>query len=333
MKAPSIYLIDDYLSEGKILPVYYLFGSDSFALDETVKVLEKATSKFISSDFDKEIITAEKKQKISDILDLAYAFPFGEGKKILIVKNFERVTDKKQLSDYVKNPAETTILILVHKNKISNLKSIPYKQLLERGFLFEAKELKGADLVKWLIKKAHSNKIKLSSENAYALIDIVGEDKSLLEMQLEKFINFLNDGEELTLETIKKLSAATKEYNIFNLQDALSAGEKSKALEIIYNLLEHGHEMTYIVAMLTKYITTIAHSLELKKKGVPPQNAAKSLGLSSFYYTKCSNARFFLNKKRLFKAGEALLNADLKIKTTSTDQKSIATALIAEMME
>ncbi len=333
MKAPSIYLIDDHIAGGKLLPVYYLFGSDHFALDETVKVLEKAASKLISSDFDKEVITAEKKQKISEILDLAYAFPFGEGKKILIVKNFERVTDKKLLADYVKNPPETTILVLVHKNKISNLKSSPYKSLLERGFLFEAKELKGADLVKWLLKKAGANKIKLTAENAYALIDIVGEDKSLLEMQLEKFLNFLNEGEELNIETIKKLSAATKEYNIFNLQDALSAGEKSKALEIIYNLLEHGNEMTYIVAMLTKYITTIAHSIELNKKRVPPQNAAKSLGLSSYYYQKCSNARFFQNEKRLFKAGEALLNADIKIKTTSTDQKSIAVALISEMME
>lgn len=333
MKAPSIYLIDDYIAENKFLPVYYLFGADSFALDETVKLLEKATSKFISSDFDKEVITIDKKQKLSEILDLAYAFPFGEGKKVLIVKNFEKITDKKTFEDYVKNPAETTILILLHKNKITNLKSSPYKLLLELGFIFEAKELKGADLVKWLMKKAKANKIKLTSENAYALIDIVGEDKGLLEMQLEKFVNFLDEGDELNVDTIKKLSSVTKEYNIFNLQDALSAGEKSKALEIIYNLLEHGNEITYIVAMLTKYISTIAHSIELNQKRVPSKNAAKSLGLSEFYYSKCSQAKFFLNQNRLIAAGKALLNADLKIKTTSTDQKSIAVALISEMME
>ncbi len=333
MKAPSIYLIDDYIAENKFLPVYYLFGADSFALDETVKLLEKATAKFISSDFDKEIITVDKKQKLSEILDLAYAFPFGEGKKLLVVKNFEKITDKKTLENYIKNPAETTILILTHKNKITNLKSSPYKLLLERGFIFEAKELRGADLVKWVMKKAKANKIKLTSENAYALIDIVGEDKGLLEMQLEKFINFLNEGEELNVDTIKKLSSVTKEYNIFNLQDALGAGEKSKALEIMYNLLEHGNDITYIVAMLTKYISTIARSIELNQKRIPPKNAAKSLGLSEFYYTKCSRAKFFLNQNRLIAAAKALLNADLKIKTTSTDRKSIAVALISEMME
>ena len=330
--ALSIYSLSNNLSAKKILPIYFFFGVDMYAIDEVVKTLESVVSPLITSDFDKDIIRVEKKQRISEILDMAYAFPFGSGRKLMIVKNFENISDKKEFLSYVENPSETTILVLIQKGKITNLKSVPYNLLAERKYLFEAKELKGTDLIKWAISKANKLDIKLSSENAYALVEIVGEDKSLLEMHLNKFINYLGKNKELTFETIKKLSSLTKEYNIFNLQDALGRGEEAKALQIVFNLLNTGQNLTMIISMLTKFISVIAQSIELDMRKIPDNNAAKAIEVSVYYYRKCKNAKFFRAENRLFKAAEALFNADLTLKTTSADNKTIGAKLISEMM-
>ncbi len=327
----SIYSLKEYIKPDKLQPVYFFYGVDTFAIENGVKEIEKVAAPFLMSDFDKEIISAEKKQKISEIIDLAYAFPFGNGKKLMIVKNFENISDKKNFVSYIENPSETTILVLIYNGKINNLASGPYKLLAQKKYLFEAKELKGKELINWLILQAGSLELNLSAENALALIDIVGSSTSLLQMQLHKFKNFLGNESEISLEIIEKLSSATKEHNIFELQEALGRGSKKKSLQIIYNLLESGQELTMIIAMLAKFVSVAAQSIELSAKHTPDDAAAKAIGISRFYYKKCKSAAFFKSHTRLKIAGQALFNADLLLKTTSTGNKTIATKLISEI--
>ena len=86
---PSIYDIAPYLKEEKLLPIYFFIGSDGFTIDAAVQAVTKAVDPLLSSDFDKETINPEKNQNISGLIDIASAFPFGSGKKLIIVKNFE----------------------------------------------------------------------------------------------------------------------------------------------------------------------------------------------------------------------------------------------------
>ena len=68
---------------------------------------------------------------------------------------------------------------------------------MQTNFLFEAKELKGRNLIDWLISIAEEKGKKLSEENAQVLVDIVGENRNMLEDQLEKICIFLNEKKEI----------------------------------------------------------------------------------------------------------------------------------------
>ena len=315
-----------------LLPVIFLFGEDTYAIDNTLKQIQKSAEKQIESDFDKEIITAEKNQKISAILDIASAFPFGAGKKLLAVKNFERVNDKKNLKNYLDDPPDFTYLILINYGKISDLSKEPYRTLVSKNYICEARELKGADLTDWIKEEAARKKLKISSENANLLVDIVGPVKSLLEMQLEKFCNYFESGKEITGAEIEKFTAATKEFSIFDLQNALSENNKSRALKIAYNLLSSGQGMPFIIAMLTRYITTLAQINELNRQRLGDREAAKKAGVSYYYYRNCNKPGIFRNHSKLLNAARVLYNADLQIKTTSADEKTLAAMLVSELL-
>jgi len=209
---------------------------------------------------------------------------------------------------------------------------LPYKSLFNKGYLFEASELKGQYLQQWLIKQAKEEGMELSSESARILTEMVGQNKALLEMQLRKFRDYLKDSREITPEIIESLTSVTKEYNIFNLQDALGKGEKGKSLEIGYNLLDGSFDMIFIISMLTKFVSTLMKIIELRGKRISDNEAANEANLSYYYYINCKKASFLLNEKRLMKAAEALLNADIKVKTTSIDEKIIFTILISEIL-
>ncbi len=330
-KAPSILNVQKTLNAKSLLPVYFLFGEDNYSLNKAVKDIEKFFAKLGVSDFDKESISY-KDRNISDIIIAAQAFPFGSEKKLIIVKDFDLRSKGKELAGYVKDPAEFTTLVLVYDGTITKFDNELFTSLFEKNFIFEARPLKGQDLVNWLAGYAEENGKTISHENAQYLISLIGDDRSLIEPQVIKILNYVGDKEEISFEAIKNLSSTTKEYNIFDLQNAIGEKDKRKSLEIAYNMLDTGKEFLYILTMLTRYFAGLAQINELEKDKVSPDAAARAVGTHRFYYPNYVKARRLYTDDQLLKAVKALFNADLSVKTGSVDSKTLVTVLISDLL-
>ena len=327
---PSVSEAVKSIKRGNLLPIYFFFGEDSFSIDTSVSALSEAVKPHIASEFDKETFYGDEKP-LSDIIDFASAFPFGSEKKFIIYKEFEKVRDKKNLRPYIESPSDFTVLLIIHNGSIQNPDTVLYRTLLENGFIFEAKELKGKNLINWLIDYCEANKKTLGPENAQILVDIVGENRSMLEAQLDKIFTFVGDKPEIILDDIRTLSSELKEYSIFDLQDAIARKDKARAMKLAFNLLEKGQEPTFIIHMLTRYFTGLARVNEMTELKMNEYAAARIVGTHPYYYKGYKLARRAYSDKDLFQASRALLKADLAIKTTSADNKSIVSVLISEM--
>ena len=330
-KAPSIQEIEKQLKQKKILPVYYLFGEDSYSIETTFKEIEKTVAPFIASDFDRESYYGEN-QTIATIVGLASTFPFGSDKKLIVLKQSEKPRDKKELVNYLKSPADFTVLVFLHDGSISNPESEPYKTLANQGYLFEAKELKGKSLIDWLILNVEKNGKTISYENAQLLTDISGENRNTLESQLEKIFIYIGDSKEITIDSIRGLSTSLKQYTIFDLQNAIGKKNKSSAFKVAYNLLKNGSEPIQIIAMINKYFTGLARLGELTATNTNEYQVARILGTHPFYLKDYHNARRMYSDKNLADAFSALLKADLSVKTTSIDDYTLISILIAEII-
>ena len=327
---PSISEAVKSIKRGNLLPVYFFFGEDSFSIDTSVNELNAALKPFLASDFDKETFYADEKP-LSEVIDFATVFPFGSEKKFIIYKEFEKSRDKKSLQSYIESPAEFTVLLIIHNGSIQNADTVLYRTLLEKNFIYEAKELKGNNLINWLVDYCEANKKALNLENAQMIVDIVGENRSMLEAQLDKIITFIGDKAEITLEDIRALSSSLKEYSIFDLQDAIGKKDKARAMKLAFNLLEKGQEPTFIIHMLTRYFTGLARVNEMTEQKLNDYAAARIVGTHPYYYREYKQARRAYSDRDIFQASRALLKADLTIKTTSADKKSVVSVLISEM--
>ncbi len=330
---PTLDEVNNFLGEDSLLPVYFLAGKDKFSLENALEQVRNAVDPLIESDFDKEIFSLDKGVDLNSILDSASSFPFGSKKKLIIVRGFENLSEKAKLLPYIISPSDFTVLVITHNAELKSATQQPFKELAAKGYLFADRKLRPSEFAEWTIKQAAKLGLKLSRDNAYMLMDFVGDEKALVEGQLQKFAGFLNGQGEITSEIIENLSSSTKEYSIFELQDALSAGNKKKSLKIILNLLDSGNDILRISAMLSKYIYTLASAIEFKKTNVSEMEAAKKLQVSPYYYKKCVQARYMFNEKRIHNAAKALLNLELAVKTSSIDPKTVATILISEMLQ
>jgi DNA polymerase-3 subunit delta len=333
-KAPAIQDIEKQLKQKKLLPVYYLFGEDTYSVDITFTEIEKIVQPFITSDFDKEVLYGEN-QNLTNIIGLASTFPFGSEKKLIIVKQAEKLKDKKEKKEilsYFESPAEFTVLVFLHEGTITNPTSEPYKTLASQGYLFEAKELKGKSLIDWLISTVDKNGKTISYDNAQLLTDISGENRNALESQLEKIFIYVGDNKEITIDSIRGLSTSLKQYTIFDLQNAIGKKNKSAALKVVFNLLKNGMEPIQIIAMLNKYFTSIARLNELTTANTNEFQVARIMSTHPFYLKDYHSARRMYSDKHLTAAFSALLKADLSIKTTSLDDYTLLSVLIAEII-
>lgn len=327
----SVYEIAPYLKKDNQLAVYFISGSDGFTIDSAIKAVENAFKDLISSDFDKEIINCDKNISMASIIDNAYAFPFGSGKKILIIKDFDKINDKKGLLKYLENPSDSTIMIIANPVKVTSFASEPYATMIKKDFLFEAEELKGDLLVKWVISHSSRNSLKISRENAIVLVDIVGEDKSLLEMHIRKFYDYLGSGKEITLDVISNLSSFTREYNYFDYQDAISTGDITKALFLGNALVEQGVEPVYFLSMLNKFFLILNRSFELRKLR-DDNEEARALSVSWYYYKKIKSCTYFNSEKKMREAFNILLDADVTVKSTTFDNKTFISTLTVNLL-
>jgi DNA polymerase-3 subunit delta len=319
-------------TKDKFLPVYFFFGNDYYSIDAVVRELESAISPFIGSDFDKETIYGDDKINLPQLLSMASSFPFGSEKKFILFKEFDKVKDINSLTEYVRNPPLYTTIAFIFNGELQYPEKEPYKSLIKQKFIFEAKELKGDNLISWLVEIARKNGKQLSAENAQLLTEISGGNRSLLEDQLEKIFIFLGTEKVIDYPTIEALSASLKENTIFELQEALGRKDKPKSVKILYNLLERGNEPTFIIAMLTKYFIGLSRVNEMKGK-IPDDVAARIVGTHPFYYKNYLTARNKFSDRDLFRSINAVLNTDILLKTTSYDPKSLFTVLIADILK
>jgi DNA polymerase III delta subunit len=85
--------------------------------------------------------------------------------------------------------------------------------------------------------------------------------------------------------------------------------------------------------MLTRYFTGLSRINELITKKIPEKAAARIVGTHPYYYRNHLSARKLYSDKDLFRTAQSLLKADLLIKSTSSDNKTIITILITEIMQ
>jgi len=329
---PSILEVVKEIKKGKLKPLYYFSGDDSFGIDAAFKMLEQKVTPLLTSDFDREVFYSEGKT-LPDILNSASAFPFGSSKKLVVVKESEKIKDKKSLLQYAASPPEFTVLVFLHYGKISNPDSEVYKSLIDAGFLFEAKELRGKNLVDWLMDYAESKGKNLTEDNAQLLIDIAGENRNLLETQLEKIFTFLGEEKEINHKVINEVTSELKEFSIFDLQNAIAKRDKQNSLRIALKLIDTGTESTHIIYMLTRFFTGLSRINEIKEQKLNVYAASKIVGTHFAFYDGYLKARSLYSDVQVFKAAQALFKADLLTKTTSSNPKNVIAILITEILE
>jgi len=312
-------------------PVYFLCGEEPYYVDLLCQYIEKNVLDENEREFN-QMIFYGRENSIATVLDAAYRFPMMSNYQVIIVKEAQEMRDlltgggeKNMLQTYIEKAPKTTILVICYKYKKLDMRTGLAKKLSKNSVFFDSPRLYDNKIPGW-IEAFLKEKGYIIGHKAVALLaEYLGNDLSKIANELNKLMINLSPLAEITVADIEANIGISKDYNIFELQNALGARDMGKSLQIIEHFASNTKDNPFVVMMMSLYNyfskLFIYHSLRDRSRN----NVAAKLGVNPFFvadYEKAARAYGPASLERIF---HCLREYDLKSKgvgnaTTSEEE-------------
>ncbi|MCR5624842.1 MAG: DNA polymerase III subunit delta [Lachnospiraceae bacterium] len=268
---------------------YLLYGEESYTIISLRNKLKKALE-MEEDDINYAYYTG-KNMDIHDCIDRAIMAPFFGEKKLIVIEDTEFFKSSNDMSSYLDDIPESTILLFIENKKDADPKKSPidkrnklYKYINKNGVVIECSKPNERDVFSFLkIKLRDSGKIMSESTARYFLGQI---DNSLFNVQneLEKLVNYTGDRQEILKEDVDKLTSGQLVNRMFMMIDEIAAGNASRVMEMYKELVELRINVNVILANLR---THFKHLLELKlSRDVPKKEFIAKTKMQFFLYDR-----------------------------------------------
>ena len=216
----------------KFKPVYWLEGEEDFFIDQVINYAEHNLLSEAESGFNKTVFYG-KDANWADVVTACRRYPMFAERQIVLLKEAQHMRDVEKLELYIDNPLSSTIFVVSYKEKKVDGRSKFSKLLKEKGEVYTTKKLYDNQLPDWTNDLVKSKGYTISNKALLLLVDHIGNDLSRMYNEIEKVIVNLSNRKSITEDDIEKYVGISKEFNVFELQEAIAAKDLPKAIRII----------------------------------------------------------------------------------------------------
>lgn len=322
---------------GKFKPVYMLHGEESFFIDRIATEIERNALEEHERDFNQTILYGRDADP-DVVKDTCLRFPMMAERQVVIVRELQtwRIDMVEKLEPYLKKPTPTTILVLCYKHKkVDGRKSILKSIQKGGGQVFTSDKVREEKLPDLFLSFAKLQKRKLGNSEAALLATHLGSDLSKAMKELEKLCLVTEEGGAITSDIIQRYVGISKDYNIFELQNAIGARDAFKAQRIANHFAadQKDNPLVLTLGFLNTYFAKLAlvHSAKGKSSG----EIASALKISPYFVRDYVAHAQNYSMAKVVEAQRHLRQFDLRSKGLGGDggdQGELLRELVAKVM-
>ncbi|MEP7259356.1 MAG: DNA polymerase III subunit delta, partial [Flavitalea sp.] len=213
-------------------PVYWLEGEESYFIDKLVHYAERGILDETESAFNLSVFYG-KDASWSDVVNACMRYPMFAERQVVILKEGQQMRDIDKLENYISKPLSSTVFIVSYKDKKVDGRSRLAKVLKEKGEMLTTKKLYENQLPEWTAELVRSKGYTISPKALHLLVEHIGNDLSRIDNEVEKVLVNLASRKSITEDDIERYVGVSKEYNPFELQNALAKKDMVKAMQIL----------------------------------------------------------------------------------------------------
>ncbi|AOW99936.1 DNA polymerase III subunit delta [Moorena producens PAL-8-15-08-1] len=317
--------------------IYLYWGKDDFAMAQALDKLRQSLVDPNWASFNYDKISPDQPDAVIQALNQVMTPPFGMGGRLVWLVD---TTLCQQCSDNLLAELERTIPVIPkHSVLLLTTPHRPDPRLKSTKLLQQYAEIREFALIPpWktqqLVHRVKSYSVefgvKLTNSAAVLLAESVSNDTRQLFNELEKLrLYALYDNQPLQESTVATLVVANTQ-NTLQLAEAIRAGDRAKALELLAALINHNEPPLKIVAtLITQFRTWLWVKLLVSEGQTDPNAIANTANINNpkrVYFLKQDVE--FLSPKQLISTLRVLLELDLNLKTGADPLSTLQTKVI-----
>lgn len=326
------------IKSGTFRNIYVLQGEEPYYIDRLQQLIIDTALTEDQRDFNLTLYYGNT-ANVREVISACQQYPAFSRYKVVVVREAQLIpkqpghkNDLDLFSSYAEKPLPSTILVICHKE--GSLKSKPFTDALKdskTGVVFESKKVReGRDLVALIVNYTNSLGCNIDNKATSMLADHIGTDIARLFSELDKLAMLATDN-NITPLLIEQNIGISKDFNNFELEDALARRDAAKAFRIVdyFERNPKNNPSVVSVAMLFAFFSSVLLAATASDKS--PEGIMAAVGTRSEW-----RARKFLDATRMYNT-RSLVNIIGFLRECDTRSKGIGSrqdqyALLKELI-
>ena len=302
------------INNGNIKPIYFLMGEEPYYIDKLSDYIEQNVLAEEEKGFNQTVLYG-RDVTIEDIVATAKRYPMMAERQVVIVKEAQDLTRTiDKLESYVENPMLSTVLVFCYKYKTLDKRKKMTKLIDKVGVVYESKKLYDNQVGDWIKKVLSGKNYSIEPKANAMLVEFLGTDLSKINNELEKLQIILPKGSTITPKHIEENIGFSKDFNNFELLNALGSRNQLKAFQIVQYFSDNQKANPLVVTTSTVFGFFIKILKYHGLKDRNPKNVASVLGVSPYFLKDYDLALKNYPMKKVSHIVTALRDIDVKSK-------------------
>ena len=270
-------------------PVYLLMGEEPYFIDMVSDYMAAHILTEEERSFN-QLILYGKDINAVQLIETARRFPMMSAQQVIIVREAQQMKDIDLLEVYAKAPMPSTVLVICHKGKAVDKRKGFYKMVAKMGEVLETAQLYDNEVVTWVTAHLKEKQGTIEATAGAILVEYLGNDLSKIANELDKLLTLLpENNKHITREHIEKNIGISRDYNVFELNKAISQRNAQKAFRIVQHFSKNPNDNPIVLtlgALFTHFVKILKlHLLKRNYRGANPPSgeAATLLGVNPYF--------------------------------------------------
>ncbi|MHB1959488.1 MAG: DNA polymerase III subunit delta [Acidobacteriaceae bacterium] len=238
------------------------------------------------------------------------------------------------VADHLHIPSDARRMDMQDKDRYERIR----ETLGDRCGIVELSQPEDDDAMRWLIQSAESRGVELQADAARELVDALHGDLMRLASELEKLTLFVDRKKKIALADVERMVVSAKQRSLYELTDAISAHDPTRALLLLRGLLnasESGEDGA--IGHLHMLARTVRQMLVILEKNVRDSRAIWQALWPGFRVAPFAvdelirQARRYKSRRDLMQMLERIARADLEIRSSPPDKGLVLERLVIDL--
>src|SRR5687768_1779913 len=318
------------LKQGKIEPVYFLFGPESYLRDQAARAIaDEALRETLLREFNDSTFSLRTGDARSAIA-AAEQLPMMSPRRVVQIRDFSKLneTTEEILLSYIDRPVETSVLIF-NTDDVDKRKKFA-KKLMSAAFEFPP--LNNAELSAWARTELAELKADAAPAVVSRVVELVGSNVRSLANELNKLATAALPSANITLDLVEELVGRSRELMNWELTDHMLSRNRPRAMKTLQHLLDDGAPPVMLIGLIASTYRKMALAHALRSKGAPPKEIFRQVPMPPFKQSSYIQMLNRVDGRRIAQQMVRIAEADLGIKTSKATPRMQVELLVNELM-